>query len=90
MIITDEVLKTSFKYGMSVVEEDKEDATPMRGLPEPPRDPSEHYFAFWINEYSETYFPREAVQDGNDFLVNRNGVLYRLTPLPKEKAVKFR
>lgn len=86
MMLTDKDLKDKFKYGMSAVEVESEDTTPLRGLVQPNPDNPE-VFELWINAYSETYFSREVEPDGDGYLVDRNGVKYRLFPIPENQKV---
>ena len=89
MILTDEILKKEFKYGMSIAEISDDEPTPLRGLPEA-WDDNPEVFALWINPYSETLFPRDVSDEApGEYHVERRGVLYRIVPIPESQKVAF-
>ncbi len=94
MMLTDDDLKKLFPFGMAVVEEDSEDATPTRGLPRPHVGNPE-WFDLWITDGANTVFPREVepasdVEDGGvGYMCDRLGTMYRLVPVPESQKVVF-
>lgn len=94
MMLTDDDLKKLFPFGMSAVEEDSEDANPIRGIARPHPDNLE-WFDLWVTDGANTVFPREVEkaddvdEGGVGYLVDRLGTVYRLVPVPEDRKVVF-
>ena len=87
MILTDEILKKSFKFGASLVDDADEDAVPVHGLLQPNPDDADT-LDLWITDGANTVLSREVEQHGEGYTIKHHGKAHTLLPLPKEKAVK--
>ncbi len=85
MILTDKDLKTVFPYGASIVDQEDEDALPLRGKLEP-HDENPEWMNLWVTDGANTVLPREVEEEGGHYVIQHHGRPHTLVAL-REKGL---
>lgn len=93
MKLTDDDLRTIFKFGISITQEshvpgdDPEDVIPLRGTVEP-HEENPDWFNVWVTEGANSVFTRQVEPDGTGaFMNDRLGITFKFFPLPEERRI---
>lgn len=88
MILTDEDLKKIFQFGASLVDEENEDAVPLRGKLEP-HDENPDWMNLWIADGANTVLLREVerVGEGKSYRIQHWDRPHILVPVDESRKV---
>jgi len=85
MMLSDKDLKKIFSLGASIVDEEDDDATPIRGRLEPHAENPE-WMDLWVADGANTVLPREVEPVGDRYRIQHNGRPHSLVAL-REKGL---
>ncbi len=86
MILSDKDLKKLFPFGASLVDQENEDAIPLRGLLEP-HDENPEWMNLWVVDGGNSVLPREVEPEGDHYIVQHWDRPHVLVALPESKRV---